>query len=514
MEPMGHVSIRRLHRRLLVAALIIGAVFVSLSATAPALEKRTPAGAAVKLTSPVVPSSWSLAAPSAAASPRSAGAGPVITRISRASGAAGDRLTIRGRRFGARRAGGRVLFGSVRATRYLGWSARKIVCRVPAMPGGKWTLRVRAAGRLSNGKRFTIAIPPTPGGWAAISAGTECSLALREDGALWSWGLNDYGQLGLGDTLDRTTPTQVGDAHDWAAVSCGALHSSALKRDGSLWTWGRNDYGQLGLGDKMTRMRPTRVGGDTDWTFVSSRGTSSLALKSDGSLWGWGPNIEGHLGLGDTDPRTTPTRVGSDSDWASVCCGAMDSFAIKTNGSLWGWGLNWTGELGVGDTERRLTPTRVDTDNDWIAVSHRFNFALALKRDGSIWTWGSNRNGQLGLGDWVTRSMPSRVGDDYDWVSISGMDVVGTAIKSDGSLWAWGSSLDGCLGLGEGYGDWPSPTRVGSSTAWKAVSVDYGHTLGVMSDGSLWAWGRNDHGQRGLGTKDDGRRAPTLVGPK
>ena len=77
---------------------------------------------------------------------------------------------------------------------------------------------------------------------------------MKKDGTLWAWGANQEGQLGLGDTSNRDSPTEVGSASDWAAVSCGAAHTLAVKKDGTLWAWGANQDGQLGLGDNDNRL--------------------------------------------------------------------------------------------------------------------------------------------------------------------------------------------------------------------------------------------------------------------
>jgi alpha-tubulin suppressor-like RCC1 family protein len=97
-----------------------------------------------------------------------------------------------------------------------------------------------------------------------IAGGDGFSLALKSNGSLWAWGLNDAGQLGLGDvTASVDSPTRVGVAHDWATIACGQDFSLALQKDGSLWAWGDNGFGQLGLGDTRQRDVPTRV---PDWS--------------------------------------------------------------------------------------------------------------------------------------------------------------------------------------------------------------------------------------------------------
>ena len=119
---------------------------------------------------------------------------------------------------------------------------------------------------------------------------------------------------GLGDTVERHSPTQVGSADDWAAVCCLGHHSMALKQDGTLWAWGENSFGQLGLGDTADRHSPTQVGSAHDWASIASGAADSYhtqALKSDGTLWAWGFNQFGQLGLGDTPDRHAPTEVGA-----------------------------------------------------------------------------------------------------------------------------------------------------------------------------------------------------------
>ena len=127
--------------------------------------------------------------------------------------------------------------------------------------------------------------------------------------AFWAWGGNYYGQLGLGDTTDRWTPTQVGTETDWSAVFCGAAFTLALKEDGSLWAVGDNEYGELGLGtsDWDAHPVPTKVTPASSWSTICCGSDWSLAIKTDGSLWAWGDNDWGELGLGATTECDTPT---------------------------------------------------------------------------------------------------------------------------------------------------------------------------------------------------------------
>ena len=95
----------------------------------------------------------------------------------------------------------------------------------------------------------------------------------------WTWGRNAYGQLGLNDTTDRSSPVQVGALTNWRQITGGYNYTSAIKTDGTLWTWGRNAYGQLGLGDSTNRSSPVQVGSLTNWRQVANGFNHPLAIQ-------------------------------------------------------------------------------------------------------------------------------------------------------------------------------------------------------------------------------------------
>ncbi len=231
--------------------------------------------------------------------------------------------------------------------------------------GSLWAWGVNVSGQLGLSHRLggELTLTPTCVGvandWAAVAGGEDSSLALKKNGSLWAWGDNVAGHLGLGNAAAVIdSPTRVGTATDWAVIACGGQNSLALKKDGSLWAWGMNDDGQLGLGDTKERNSPTRIGTASDWAGVAGGGTHSLALKRDGSLWAWGNNYSGQLGLGNTTWERSPTRVGSANDWSAIAAAADWSLALKTDGSLWAWGRIKPYQR-PGGHEGRNVPTRI-----------------------------------------------------------------------------------------------------------------------------------------------------------
>lgn len=174
---------------------------------------------------------------------------------------------------------------------------------------------------------------------------------------MWTWGRNNAGKLGLGngDDIGINIPTQVGTANDWKSISVGSAHTLAIKNDGTLWSWGSDGWGQLGNGDSSTEniLTPSQVGISSDWIFVSaskgigSGGNFSLGLKAEGTLWVWGCNEFGVLGTskGDKSYSSVPIQANGDTNWLLAETGSDHILALKNDGTLWSWGNNYSGQL-------------------------------------------------------------------------------------------------------------------------------------------------------------------------
>jgi alpha-tubulin suppressor-like RCC1 family protein len=389
----------------------------------------------------------------------------------------------------------------------------------------------------------TFSLPPQglPSAWLQVAASYYETFALATNGTVWSWGRNDYGQLGLNDSTytDRFTPSLIESDNDWnvfenitAVVANQGQFSSALalKTDpagGTLWGWGANGAGLLGLGDTNSPEVPTQVGlynsdyilinADSDWAQVSAGSIHTIARKTNGTIWACGLNYEGELGLGDTINRTTPSQIQTDSDWSIVEGGGGHSLAIKTNRTLWAWGNNSKGRLGDGTTDFRTTPRQIGTSSDWaqtVAGGH----SLGLKTSNTLWAWGDNGVGQLGDGTTTDRWTPRQIGTTSDWSMVTAGDYWTFGLKTNRTIWAWGYNTDGGLGLGDsGVGtNRTTPTQIDADSDWSAVATNGGqnktHTVALKTDGvSIWVWGKNNYGQLGLGDTVD-RKGPCPLG--
>jgi|GEM_PF-3281147 len=334
-----------------------------------------------------------------------------------------------------------------------------------------------------------------------VSAGSSHTVAVKNDGSLWAWGSNDFGQLGDGTATQRASPVRIGRDNDWDCVAAGMEHTLAIKTDGSLWAWGNNANGRTGLGTSAGQtLSPMRVGTATGWVFAAASQTHTLAIRADGSLWAWGSNTNGRLGDGTTSQRTSPVRVGTDADWAGCGAGDQYSLGVRKDGTLWGWGNSAGGRIGILPNGNVLSPMRVGVDMDWAYVSAGTNHGMAIKTDGSLWAWGNNVNGRTGLNvSEGTTDTPARVGSATNWAAVSAGSNFTVAVRADGTLWGWGNNANGRIGLGTTTSV-HVPARIGSGASWIRASAGEVHSVAIGTDGASWACGLNMRGQLGDGT--------------
>jgi alpha-tubulin suppressor-like RCC1 family protein len=287
------------------------------------------------------------------------------------------------------------------------------------------------SGRLGDGTTVEKRSPTKLTGttWLAVSAGGSHTAAVQKDGSIWTWGRNFNGQLGDVTNLAKTIPTKLvstlassaGTAVVkplWINVAAGGSHTIALLSTGAMYRWGGNSRGQLGINSTTDLNYPGILGGagtGSDaykYTAIATGGDHSLAIRDNGELYSWGGNGFGQLGVGTILDVLTPTRVGTDFDWESISAGGGHndvgndlpangghSLAIKTDGTLWAWGSNSYGQLGTGITEDATSPTQISVFGiKWKRVSAGKLHSFAWDSDGHLWGWGNNDSGQLGNG--------------------------------------------------------------------------------------------------------------------
>jgi len=342
-----------------------------------------------------------------------------------------------------------------------------------------------------------------------------------EPGTLWLWGWDGYGVMGQNSpAVSRSSPIQVGSDNNWKMINKRVYLAQAIKSDGTMWTWGLNEYGQLGNnlnGQPGNRSSPIQVGSGTDWsniTFGRADNYQCHAIKTDGTLWTWGRNNTGGLGQNSLTLYSSPVQVPG-TNWSKGRLWNNSVYYIKTNGELWVWGQNYGGQLGLGPSVPQNTdyssPKQVP-GTSWSQVGG----ACAIRTDGTLWVWGHNNYGQLAQNtrtptDTYTMSPTQVPGTNWSHVVAGKEHMVAT--KTDGTLWVWGENESGGLGLNTNGDDRSSPVQI-PGTTWKLADCTLENwgletTLALKTDGSLWFWGNGEAGN-GLGNVVD-YSSPTQI---
>jgi len=321
----------------------------------------------------------------------------------------------------------------------------------------------------------------------------------------WAWGYNNSGRLGDNSTINRSSPVNVcGGFVDWFQVEAGDIHSLGVRTNGTVWAWGNNTFGRLGDNSIITRSSPVSVvGGFTDWCQVSGGQTHSLGVRTNGTAWAWGYNGQGQMGNDSNISQRSPISVvGGFTDWCHVSAGFRHSLGLRTNGTVWTWGCNGCGRLGDNSNIDRSSPVSVCGGfTDWCQVSAGNQHNLGVRTNGTAWGWGRNTLSTLGDNSTIDRSSPvSVVGGFTDWCQVSAGHYHSLGVRTNGTAWAWGNQDCGRLGIASSITNICSPVSVvGGFTDWCQVESGRYNSLGIRTNGTVWAWGAGGAGRLGDG---------------
>lgn len=380
-----------------------------------------------------------------------------------------------------------------------------------------------------------------------IEAGENFTLVLKENGTVWAWGDNTYGQLGDGTLTQRGIPKQVAGLENIIYINAGAASAFAVNRNGELYAWGDNRLGQLGDGTYVQKTKPVRISALEDVKEVSAGYYHTAALKTDGTVyfWGnpklsassrkdelvldpiqiniseiigissgkshiaalsqngevytWGKNNYGQLGNGSsTDIEMTPQRVELYANITKIESGINHIIALDNSGNAYAWGDNSYGQFGNGNNNGSNVPILLNTITDIKDIATGYNHTVLVKNNDGIYTCGSNEYGQLGDGTRNNANLPVRISSSYMPVSISGGLNHTLEINSQGEIYVWGSNINKQLGIENTNA--ASPATVCGLDNVQAIAGGMYHNLALKGDGSVWAWGYNSHNQLGDGS--------------
>lgn len=303
----------------------------------------------------------------------------------------------------------------------------------------------------------------------------------------------------------------------FSSLSSTWRHNVALKQNGTIWGWGFGSFGQLNNGvDGFNEYSPISLSLSNDWMHVTAGEYNTFAIKSNGTLYGCGNNNYGNLGINSTTQNIfNLVQIGTSTNWKEIAPSNYFTIGLRTDNTIWGTGQNDGYQMGSNTCcNNQLSFIQIGTANDWktIAVSGARS-AFAIKNNGTLWGWGSNIGGLLGYSNVSSLNIPTQLNADMDWNKIAVGNSVSChalILKTNGTLWSWGGNQNGERGIDPQVisGGFDSNQILGT---WTAIAAGFRMSFGIKSNGTLWGWGLNSIGQLGNGTTTN-TFVPTQVG--
>lgn len=360
-------------------------------------------------------------------------------------------------------------------------------------------------GQLGNGTTTDSSIPVKVLENVVTVSLSQCqSAAVLDNGDLYTWGDNSLGDIGIGKNIKYvSTPTQI--LSNVSSVCLGDSYGAAITMNGDLYTWGWNDNGQLGNGTTEDSYTPTKILSDVK--SISLGSSHMAAITIDGDLYVWGDNKFGEIGNGTISWNVlTPTLIMNNVK--SISLGRYHSSALTLSGDLYAWGLNKDGEIGNGESGDGFLNQTVDSPQKILSnisivklskEEANKSSSMAIDINGNLYAWGDNSYGKLGNGTTERIIIPTKILNDIFYIT-NGSNYR-AAITTNYELYTWGYNFSGQLGNCESGldGDSYVPLKVMDNVAF--VCLGYNHSSAVTVNGDLYMWGYNGYGELGNGNR-------------
>lgn len=377
-----------------------------------------------------------------------------------------------------------------------------------------------------------------------VVLGEHHSMMLTKQGSVYTWGDNQYGQLGNGSTVASLVPVDITEkftlheSEQIQTIMSGWGHSAVITSLNRILIWGRNDSGQLGNGTTVNQLTPQ------DITPLFSLGQSetfhqlalgwghSAALTSSGRLFMWGKNESGQLGDGTNQNINTPLditvslRRTIQDPIHTIALGSSHTGLLTTTGRVFTWGRNVYGQLGNGTTNSTSRPTEITQnmtleDNEVISsVSLGWGHSAAQTSLNRVFIWGFNQFGQLGneTNDDQLRPILISTNKLLETNESILQLILGNGhsslLTSNQQLYTWGFNQFGQLGNNTTTNE-NKPIRIPillePTETIQTLSLGVNHSAVLTSTGRLILWGNNQYGQLGNGTTT--HKSNTLYDP-
>jgi alpha-tubulin suppressor-like RCC1 family protein len=281
---------------------------------------------------------------------------------------------------------------------------------------------------------------------------------------------------------------------------------------GCAYAWGYNQARKLGTGQAVpSSQAPAPVALSGIRALAASTG-NGYALRSDGTVWAWGDNDYGQLGAGWRDRpggasapccgSVVPAPVQSLTGVVAIATGANNGYALRSDGTVWAWGADFTGQAGNGAVSDYVAvPVQVTGLTNVVAIAGGGHTGYAVRADGTVWAWGFNGNYALGTGSNADYSTTPVQVTGLTGATAIAAGTFGAAyvLRSDGTVWSWGPNGHGQLGTGSADDVAQTPVQVSGLTGVTSIAAGFSNGYAVRNDGTAWAWGSNFGGMLGNG---------------
>ncbi|MGI8827338.1 MAG: RCC1 domain-containing protein [Chloroflexota bacterium] len=337
-----------------------------------------------------------------------------------------------------------------------------------------------------NGSSWSVVPSLDPGQLGPTPDNTLSAIAaVPGQSTVWAVGTQEIpGQCCL-----RTLALQTSGTPPASTTSTSQSTSAA-----AALSFGDNSAGELGDGTATQSDAPVGVTGLKGIESISAGGRHDLALLTNGTVMAWGDNTFGQLGAGNPGPNnenSVPAAVKGLSNVTAVSSGGEHSLALLKNGTVMAWGDNVEGQLGNGTTTNSDVPVAVKGVSGAISISAGYLHSLAVLKNGTVMAWGDNIDGQLGNGtDSNISDLPAPVKGVSGATAVAAGGLHSLALLKNGTVIAWGQNESGQLGNSTETGS-DTQVAVKNLSGVMAIAAGSEHSVALLTDGTVEVWGDN-----------------------
>ena len=342
---------------------------------------------------------------------------------------------------------------------------------------------------------------------AFIAGGIYHTLAIKSDATVLAWGSDDSGQLGNDISFsDSDVPVAVANISNVKAVAAGGYHSIALTNNGDVYTWGSNTHGQLGYTGVTYQPTPQQLTGLTEVIAIAGGAFHTVVLTKIGTVWAWGWNDDGQLGNNGTGNQVTDSSGTALTNIVAIATGHAHTIAVDNDGFVYTWGANGFGQLGnnLGSSN---VPVKVSSLTNIVGVSAGANHSMALTQNGAVYVWGSNSDGQLGFTSNSTPNPTPNILIASNAAAMAAGYAFSLVLDNDGAVWSCGANTDSQLGR---TGTETTITKSQLTTGGTSVAAGAYHSIN-LKDNNLYIWGDDHEGQLGDNTTLSDQLTPVQI---